>query len=561
MLALAIALPTYAGPPPAKKKRVSHTKKTKSAPAAKSQGSTPSEVTKAEPQTIDVLTGLRNGQLAATAKGLGDGRITLSLSNRSNRQLRVVLPPGLILAGSTGQFGGGMGMGGGGMGGMGGGMGGMGGGMGGMGGGMGGMGRGGMGGMGGMGRGGGTMPASMGMMMLSRLIMYLCGDTDSWDQRSLMIGMMGMRGMGGMGGMGGGMGGMMGGMGGMGGGFRSVPPTGPLETTLQPGQERHLPTTVVSMNAPDANMRPVVPAKDEVLQISGIEQWTDDARTTNALKKLAQAKAPASIAQMVLWYVTSGANWDDVGRLSQGWGNAGEISLARRFVAEMAIEQVTSDPARADKELLYFEVKSDDAESAALATGLKSLWEKHPVLGLAASEGVPEHPAGPALACRLSISASSTDVRLSASHPAGTEWISFAKFQIKRGELNGGADKEQKDASTLTNEQSQERESARLGDAVAEALVTRLVRLSLAKGAKVKGKDTFRLKIINDSPLVLRGLAIGGPAVTEANPPSLLLGLSVPPLKSYSVSASPEVVERLDLKKGTRVFAADLSGL
>ncbi len=41
------------------------------------------------------------------------------------------------------------------------------------------------------------------MMMLARIIMYFCGDPDSWDMRSLMIGMMGMRGMmGGMGGMG-----------------------------------------------------------------------------------------------------------------------------------------------------------------------------------------------------------------------------------------------------------------------------------------------------------------------------------------------------------------------
>ena len=52
----------------------------------------------------------------------------------------------------------------------------------------GGMGGGGMGGgmmgMGGMGRAAGTMPPTMGMMMLSRMIMYFCGDPDSWDMRS-----------------------------------------------------------------------------------------------------------------------------------------------------------------------------------------------------------------------------------------------------------------------------------------------------------------------------------------------------------------------------------------
>ena len=84
---------------------------------------------------------MRDGLVSVKAEGIGDGRMTFSVTNKSKRQLRVVLPPGIIAQGATGQFGG--------MGGMGGGMGGMGGGgMGGMGGGMGGMG-GGMGGMGG----------------------------------------------------------------------------------------------------------------------------------------------------------------------------------------------------------------------------------------------------------------------------------------------------------------------------------------------------------------------------------------------------------------------------
>ena len=40
------------------------------------------------------------------------------------------------------------------------------------------------------------MPASMGLMTLGRLIMYLAGEFDTWDPRGLMMGMMG----GGMGG-------------------------------------------------------------------------------------------------------------------------------------------------------------------------------------------------------------------------------------------------------------------------------------------------------------------------------------------------------------------------
>jgi hypothetical protein len=176
-----------------------------------------------ETKPLSLFEAVRQGDVSVKAEGSGDGRMTLSLTNKTKRPLRVVLPPGLIASGATGQFGGMGGMGGGGMGGGGMGGGGMGGGMGGGGGGM---------------MGGGTMPASMGMMMLGRLIMSLVGDRDSWDQSSLMSGMGG----GGMGGMGGGMGGMGGGMGGMGGGmgggFRSVPPTSLPFAALNPKQTR-----------------------------------------------------------------------------------------------------------------------------------------------------------------------------------------------------------------------------------------------------------------------------------------------------------------------------------
>ena len=120
---------------------------------------------------MSLLDAMRDGLVTVKAEGIGDGRMTLSVANKSKRQLRVVLPPGIIAQSATGQWGGMGGMGGG----MGGGMmgGGMGGGMmggGGMGGGMmggGGMGGGMMGGMGGMGRQAGTMPPTMGMMMSS----------------------------------------------------------------------------------------------------------------------------------------------------------------------------------------------------------------------------------------------------------------------------------------------------------------------------------------------------------------------------------------------------------
>ncbi len=300
----------------------------------------------------DLLDAVRNGLVTVDAEGKGDGRITLSITNLSRRQVRVVLPPGIIAQGATGQFGGmgGGGMGGG-MGGMGGGMGGggMGGGMGGMGGGMGGGGMGGgMGGRGGM--MGGTMPSTMGMMMLARMIMYFCGDPDSWDQRSLMIGMMG----GGMGGMGGGMmGGMGGGMGGMGGGMRSVPPTGLPFATIGPNQTRHLPTRVVSISAPNLDDGLILPQAGEKLNILGdVSRVTDNPRVQKALRRLAVAKAPTSLSQLVMWRVAANLDWNTIAQLSQSWANRFELVLAQNFVDHL------DDATDGETGRLYFEVDS-----------------------------------------------------------------------------------------------------------------------------------------------------------------------------------------------------------
>ena len=49
-----------------------------------------------------MIEGLRKGQLGASAEGTGDGLMTLHLTNKTGRKLRVVLPPGLVAAGATG---------------------------------------------------------------------------------------------------------------------------------------------------------------------------------------------------------------------------------------------------------------------------------------------------------------------------------------------------------------------------------------------------------------------------------------------------------------------------
>ncbi len=502
--------------------------------------------------------------------------MTLSLTNRTGRKLRVVLPPGLIVSNATSQFGGmggfgggmggmmggGMGMMGGGMGMMGGGMGMMGGGMGMMGGGMGGMGGGMMGGGmgmrgGGMGmRGGGTMPASMGMMMLGRLIMTLIGDRDSWDQRSLMMGM--MMGMGGGMGM---MGGGMGMMGGMGGGFRSVPATGLPETTLAPHQSRHLPTAVVGLSGPIAERdgRPLVPELGEKYRVGSITEVTEDSRTQAAMKRLAEDKAPQTVAQLVLWNVAAKIDWETIGRLSQaqGWANANELALARQFVDRL--DSAADSSPNGDSGRLYWEAKSSGVESEALVERLRSLWSQYPVLGLKPHEGIPAHPEGPALACRLKVDDQSISVEPASTDGDASAWQELTPFTIKRADItpvfdNSTTDKPSRDKVRLA-------QAARLGDAVAEGLLTRLVRVHLSKGPRVNGKLSYKIKIENGSPLILNGLALAGTEVSAENPPAALAGFCLPPRKTLTAPANADTVDRLKLKHGVRVIAADLSGL
>src|SRR5579883_3271178 len=59
-----------------------------------------------EPPEVNLLEAMRQGTVSVHAEGMDDGRMKMSLTNRTRRPLRVVLPPGVIAQGATGQFGG-----------------------------------------------------------------------------------------------------------------------------------------------------------------------------------------------------------------------------------------------------------------------------------------------------------------------------------------------------------------------------------------------------------------------------------------------------------------------
>jgi hypothetical protein len=341
---------------------------------------------------------------------------------------------------------------------------------------------------------------------------------------------------GGMGGMGGGMGGMGGGMG---GGMRSVPPTGAPSTTLKANQTRNLPTRLFSMTPPGDPNASVLPAKGEKLRISDITRKSSDPRVQAALKRLAEDKAPTSVATLVMWNVSGGMSWEQVADASKGWANAHELTLARTFVARLGA--MSKD----ESGVLLYEVEGTSEASAALATELATLLKDTPVLGLKALKGVPAQPDTPAVACRIVVNGSEATVRVTTSDGTASAWHPEGQFTLP---------------VTLENGKPQ---AVKFADAMAEGLLGRLVRAQLSKtGQMVKGKALYKIRIDNASPLILNGLAILGEGTTAVEKtPKVFSALSVSPRRSLTLPATADIVEQYGLRKGVRVIAADLSGL
>jgi hypothetical protein len=344
-----------------------------------------------------------------------------------------------------------------------------------------------------------------------------------------------MGGMGGMGGMG---------MGGGGGGFRSVPPTSLPFTTLKPKQTRHLPTNVASLTGPNEETGVGLPAKGDRFRVGAIEQISRDERTGAALKRLAREKAPPPIAQLVLWNVSAGLDWGEIATRSEKWANASEITLARQFVDRLdAAGRVDEE----DSGVLCYEITGNDADSKAVATDLRKLFEKAKLVGLETKAGIPAEPRGPGVSCRIVIDGAKVVVHVRATNADGTQWNDAGTFRVK--------------ASDVKNDAKKTIDAAKLADAVASGLLGRLVHAQLSPGPRVKGKPSYRIKIENASPLILNGVALAGSEISEKTPPSVLSGICVSPRKSMTIPAPADLVDRLKLKAGVRVLAADLSGL
>jgi hypothetical protein len=153
-------------------------------------------------------------------------------------------------------------------------------------------------------------------------------------------------------------------------------------------------------------------------------------------------------------------------------------------------------------------------------------------------------PQGPSIACQVRVERAVASVRVLTTDESGTAWRHRSTFTLSLADTQGSV-----------------RPAAEVADALALGVLDRLVRVELSSGPRVKGKATYKIRLDNASPLVLKGLAVAGSAAETAVRPSHLLGISLPPQKHLSVPVSAEAVERLRLKEGIQILGADLAKL
>ena len=179
----------------------------------------------------------------------------------------------------------------------------------------------------------------------------------------------------------------------------------------------------------------MLPQEGEKLQILGdISQVNNNPRVQRALKRLATAKAPTSLSQLVMWRVATDLDWNTIAHLSQAWANRHELTLAQDFVDHL------DDLTEGETGRLLFEVEGTDASSKPLAIAFTKALQGTMVLGLLTAQGIPARPAGPALACRIRFSANDASVQLTGSDESARKWVPFGRFTQPLVQENGNLD-------------------------------------------------------------------------------------------------------------------------
>ena len=282
-----------------------------------------------------------------------------------------------------------------------------------------------------------------------------------------------------------------------------------------------------------------LPAKGEELQLSdaaGLDQ-----RIQNALTRLAYAKAPTVIGQMVMWNLSSGMSWEEIARKAKGSATTDDIALAKDLAQRLQKEDALKE---LETGKIHWEVTSADTGDAT-AKGLTEWFKNRQMLGLVLQPGVPVTPERPSMAIRVKLHADNqATVVVQSSDGTSKEWVNQGKFNLPIAKKAG---------------ESSELFAARISDELADGVLSRVVRVQVTD-KKVDGRKIYSLRVDNASPLVLSGLAVkSGSSEKEI---ATIMNLSVRPHKSIQIPLDPKSVSRFGLAgKGVKAIGADLTAL
>jgi len=322
----------------------------------------------------------------------------------------------------------------------------------------------------------------------------------------------------------------------MGGGMRSVPPSGLPFAQLNPNQTRNLPTPLVGIGN-SSNGLFSFPAKGEQLQLGDAASAGVNQKVQNALTRLAVAKAPTVVSQMVMWNLTQGLSWEQIAKNAKG-ATADDLALARDLAERLQKEDALKE---FETGRIHWEVTGDDA----LAQEMSGWFKNRQMLGLVLQPGVPAAPDRPSLAVRVQLhNESQATIVVQSSDGSTGQWANQGKFNLPVSKKSG---------------ESAEVFAARISDELAEGLLSRLVRVQVTD-KKVDGRKVYSLRVDNASPLVLSGVAVKSGSTDKEV--ATIMNLSVRPHKSVAIPMDPKTVSRFGLAgKGVKAIGADLTAL
>ena len=251
--------------------------------------------------------------------------------------------------------------------------------------------------------------------------------------------------------------------------------------------------------------------------------------------RLRGPQADGTVAQLAPWDLVEGSQGDILAEASHGRATDAELASARSFVRRL--RNAGGKAATEDSGKLYVEV--DGPATDALKVSLRG----QTLLGLKVETALPDRTDAPALAIRLRAEGTGLAASVSASTGDASGWRPAGKYTVKLNDAKGQA-----------------RATVAVADDVALGLVGQVFKVKLVS-KRSQGKTAYAIRVENESPIVLDGLALSSTAEPAAGKVSSVLGLGLPPRKAMVIGISPKAVERLGLKGGVQVFAADLSAL